>query len=219
MVSDFHGDIKAFQGASFQAEDDHADIVVVCGDITHFGSLCEAKNLLSTLVRLRVPVYFVPGNCDPASMTGVDFEGVRCIHGVCQIHEDLMFIGVGGSLISPFQTNFELSEKEIEEVLNQGFKQVQSRRWLILVSHNPPNDTKVDVTYSGEHIGSISLRRFIEDKKPSIVFCGHVHESRGIDHICDTIIMNPGSAKDGYYALADFNENDGSITTSLLFMN
>lgn len=206
MVSDFHGSIKAFREAASKAEDVQADVVVLCGDITHFGSVQEARTLLSPLVNLRLPVLFVPGNCDPPSLVGVDMEGARCIHGLCETYEDLMFIGVGGGLISPFRTSFEMTEEEIMNVLTRGFRQPSGERRLVLVCHHPPKDTKMDRLYSGKHIGSISVRQFIDEKKPSIVFCGHVHEARGIDHIGETILVNPGPARHGHYALVDFNE-------------
>ncbi len=101
-------------------------------------------------------------------------------------------------------------------VLQQGFTQTLTRRWLVLVSHSPPKDTKVDITHSGGRIGSVSIRQFVEEKRPRIVFCGHVHESRGIDQIDDTLIVNPGAAREGAYALADFNEKEDSITVNLL---
>jgi len=50
------------------------------------------------------------------------------------------------------------------------------------------------------------LGKFIEDQKPHIVFCGHIHEAMGIDYIGDTVIVNTGSARQGNYAVANFNE-------------
>ena len=206
MTSDFHGSIKAFQEAASKAEDVQANVIVVCGDISHFGSVQEARTLLSPLVNLRLPVLFVPGNCDPPPLTGVDIEGARCIHGLCEIYGDTTFLGVGGGLISPFQTPFEMTEEEIMDVLTRGFGQAPSGRWLVLVSHNPPKDTKIDRVHTGRHIGSLSARRFIEEKRPSIAFCGHAHEAKGIDQIGETILVNPGPARHGHCALADFNE-------------
>ena len=206
VASDFHGSVKALREAAYGIEDVHADVVVVCGDITNFGSIREARDLLSPLVRLRLPILFVPGNCDPPSLAAVDIGGARCVHGVCEICGDLMFVGVGGGLVSPFRTPFEMTEKEIMRVLNQGFKHTLARRWTVLISHSPPKDTKVDATREGKHIGSVSIRRLIEDRRPDIVFCGHVHEARGTDQIGDTLLVNPGPARHGHYALADFNE-------------
>ena len=77
---------------------------------------------------------------------------------------------------------------------------------LILISHTPPFNTKVDLAFNGEHIGSRSIRNFVEKYKPIAVFCGHVHEARGIDKIGNTIVANPGPARHGMYALAEVND-------------
>jgi len=205
ITSDFHSNIKAFQKVISRVEETHSDIVIICGDITHFGTLQEAKELLSLFGKLRLPILFVPGNCDPHSLIGVDIECARCIHGTYELYGDFMFMGVGGSTGSLFHTPFELTESEIMKVLKKSFNPSLINYRCVMVSHNPPKNTKVDVTRSGEHIGSLSIRQFIEEKKPSIVFCGHVHESRGIDQIDDTVVVNPGPARYGYYAIADFN--------------
>jgi len=215
VASDFHGNAKAFHEAASKVEGSNADIIVLCGDITHFGSVQEAKTLLSPLVKLQLPTLFVPGNCDPPSLIELDIDGAHCIHGTCEIYEDMAFIGVGGGLISPFQTVFEMTEKQIMDVLTQGFKKAQKRRWMVLVSHNPPKNTKLDMLYADGHVGSVSVRQFIEERKPSIVFCGHIHEARGVDQIGDTVLVNPGPARHGHCALADFN---GKIEVKLEYL-
>lgn len=206
VVSDFHGSAKAFWGAASRAEDAGADAVVICGDITHFGSVEEARGLFSHLDRLRLPVYFVPGNCDPPSLVGIDMEGARCIHGLHEVFQDVTLVGVGGGLVSPFHTPFELTEEEVADALNRGLEHAPIRRWLVLVSHHPPKGTRADVASTGGHIGSVSVRRFIEEKKPHAVFCGHIHESRAVDRIGRTLVVNPGPAKHGCCALADFDD-------------
>lgn len=206
MASDFHGNREAFRNIASKATDVQANVVTICGDITHFGSVQEAKELLLPFVRLKVPVLFVPGNCDPPSLVEVNIGSLRCIHGACETYGDAMFIGVGGGSISPFGTPFEMTEEKIMNVLSRSFRHSQAKRWLILVSHSPPEYTKLDETYTGRHVGSLSIRQFIQEKKPSIVFCGHVHEARGTDQINDTLLLNPGPAKHGHYAMVDLNE-------------
>ena len=61
---------------------------------------------------------------------------------------------------------------------------------LILLSHCPPYDCHLDrAALDGKmfehvpldvHIGSIAIRRFIDDMKPLLTLHGHVHESRSI---------------------------------------
>ncbi|WP_243678145.1 hypothetical protein [Vulcanisaeta distributa] len=94
----------------------------------------------------------------------------------------------------------------------EGIKDLGSR--LILVSHYPPYGTSVDRAWSGAHIGSKSVRKFVEDIKPLAVLCGHVHESRGIDRLGNTIIVNPGPLANGYYAIININD-DGTVNAEL----
>ncbi|MFQ6074066.1 MAG: metallophosphoesterase [Candidatus Bathyarchaeia archaeon] len=206
VVADFHGSIEASRKAAFKAEQIRADLVVIPGDITHFGSVQKARELLLPLVKLQLPIFFVPGNCDPPSLAGIKLENTRCIHGSCETYDNVVFAGVGGGTISPFNTPFEMTEDEITRALNQSFKRCQPKAWLILVSHNPPKNTKLDAAFSGEHVGSSSVRRYIEDKQPSVVFCGHIHEARGIDSIGNTVVVNPGPARHGQCAVATLNE-------------
>jgi len=41
------------------------------------------------------------------------------------------------------------------------------------------------------HVGSESVRKIIEEYQPILCACGHIHESRCIDKIGETIIVNP----------------------------
>ncbi len=207
MTSDFHGEARAFRECASKAEELRVEAVVACGDLTHFNTVQRAKDLLAPLLELRLPLFFVPGNCDPPALTGVNIEGAHCIHGTFEVYEDAVFMGAGGGLLSPFHTPFEMTDEELMETLDRSFEHAPNKRWLILVSHHPPSKTKLDVTSGGKHIGSLSVRRFIEEKKPAVVFCGHVHEARGVDRIGETLLVNPGPARHGYCALADFNES------------
>jgi hypothetical protein len=206
VVSDFHGSIDAVRKASSKAEQIQAEVVVVCGDITDFGSVQNAKKLLLPLVKLRLPVFFVPGNCDPPALAEFDLGNIWCIHGSCRAHDNLVFAGVGGCPVSPFNTPFEMTEDEIMTVLEQSFNQCELKPPQILVSHTPPKDTKLDMAFSGGHVGSLSVRKYIENRKPSLVFCGHIHEAKGIDHIGETIIVNPGPARHDQCAIANIEE-------------
>ena len=58
----------------------------------------------------------------------------------------------------------------------------------------------LDVLYTGKHIGSKSVRDFIEKEQPFLTLHGHIHESPDMSgvwkqNIGKTISMNPGDAK------------------------
>ena len=115
-------------------------------------------------------------------------------------------MGLGAAPTSRFYSWFELSETEIMNTLEQTADHCSSNKWLAIVSHTPPKNTKVDLAFSGTHAGSASLRDFIERKKPNIVFCGHIHEAKGIDSIGDTVIVNPGPVRHGSCAIASLDD-------------
>ncbi|MEM2876446.1 MAG: metallophosphoesterase [Candidatus Bathyarchaeia archaeon] len=205
-LSDFHGFVPSFHKAVERARSEEVDLLIVAGDITHFGSLETAGKLLDILTKTRINVVFVPGNCDPASLASVSWSQPRCIHGRAFNTHNFNLIGVGGALETPFLTFFEVSDWEVWEILQMGLSGSLNGR-LIVVSHSPPKGTRLDITHSGLHIGSSSLRRFIEEKNPTCVICGHVHEARGKDRLNSTLIVNPGPARDGYCAVLEINED------------
>jgi hypothetical protein len=205
-TTDFHGSAEAFRKTVLKATQSRVDIIVVCGDVTHFGSLEEAKKLLSILSDAPCPVLFVPGNCDPPNLAEENIEGVKCIHGKCEPINTVNFVGVGGSSPTPFGTPFELSEVDLANILEQGYNSCKSGNRVILVSHDPPKDTKLDATFRGEHVGSYSVREFVKRVKPKLVLCGHIHEAVGVDKIGDAMVVNPGPVRQGQCALIDFDE-------------
>lgn len=205
--TDFHGNEAAFESFASKAEEGRAEILVICGDITHFGTLDQAKYLLSMLSGLRVPLLFVPGNCDPPSLAGVDIEGANCIHGKAVSYDDLTFLGVGGSPPTPFSTPFEMTEEEIMRTLNQASRNLTESCRFVVVSHTPPYNTELDKTLLGHHVGSRSVREFIEEREPVVVFSGHIHEAVGKDQINNTILVNCGPARHGDYVWASFNND------------
>ena len=206
-TTDFHGDADAFLKTASKAKDVNADVVIICGDVTHFGLLHQARDLLSRLHNMKLPTLFVPGNCDMPSLVDEKTENVQSIHGKCRAIGDFNFLGVGGSSPSPFNTPFELEETEIAKILEKAYDHCQTKRRIIVVSHSPPKDTQVDIASTGEHVGSRSVREFTEKTHPELLLCGHIHEAEGMDRIGETLIMNPGPARHGKCALIDLNKN------------
>ena len=74
---------------------------------------------------------------------------------------------------------------------------------LILITHNPPKDTKTDMISGGIHVGSEKVRAWIEEHKPFFVVTGHIHESFGIDYIGETPVINPGALCEGNYVVLE----------------
>lgn len=59
------------------------------------------------------------------------------------------------------------------------------------MTHAPPFGTKLDEIAHGKHVGSASIRKFIEGEKPLLNVCGHIHEKAGAeDMINSTRLIN-----------------------------
>jgi hypothetical protein len=197
--TDFHGNQEAYEKAKQIIALQKPDFAIVAGDIINYDSQ-RAKQLLSDLASAGRPIYYVPGNMDNAELGSWTGGGnLRGLHGRCENLENVSLIGLGGSPHGPFRTVFEYSEEEAAELLEKAMRDYRGRK-LILVTHCPPKNTKVDRVSSGEHAGSISVRRFIEKAQPQLVISGHIHEAQGVDKIGKSTLVNTGPARSGDFA-------------------
>ena len=119
---------------------------------------------------------------------------------------DAGFFGIAGSPFTPMNTPYEISEAEIARRANMGWRDVNSARWKIFVPHAPPRGTALDKILIGKHVGSLAVREFVELRQPDVLVCGHIHESRGIDVLGKTQMVNCGTAARGYYAVIEMSE-------------
>jgi len=197
VVADFHGHSGAESNLSKFITRGY-DCLVLLGDLTNFGPPEVADSILELAKGSGVPTFSIPGNCDPKSVLQVlDKYGMN-LHGRCEKLGDVSFVGLGGSNITPFNTPFELNEVEIQEELAAASCDT-GEKW-VLVTHAPAFGTKLDQIKEGTHVGSKSIRQYIEQKQPPVFLCGHVHEARGIDRLGRTLMINPGPITKGFAA-------------------
>ena len=84
---------------------------------------------------------------------------------------------------------------------------------MALISHQPPLGTAMDLAANGSHVGSRSVRSFIEKYQPTFCITGHIHEGRGQDWIGQTPIINAGPFNNGGFAILDVI--DANVTIKL----
>jgi Icc-related predicted phosphoesterase len=194
------GDIHMHTGNAARIKDiTAADLVIITGDITNYGSSRDAETVLNQLRAINRSILGVAGNLDQPDVARYLEKMAISLHGSGRIIEGLGIMGLGGSNYTPFNTPYEFSEQELAGFLAAGFARVKDAENFILVSHPPPVQTKTDRLTNGNHVGSRAVRSFIEEKQPLLCLTGHIHESRGLDHIGRTLILNPGMLKDGGY--------------------
>jgi hypothetical protein len=157
-----------------------ADLVVVTGDITQFGGEADARVIIENLQEINSNLICVPGNCDQLSVNEYLSSVGLNMHRACKVIDGVAFYGLGGSSTTPFGTPQEYGEEMLRKIL-AGFKKDPSIRYHVLVSHVPPSGTKVDQVFLGMHAGSKAVREFVEDFKPDLCLCGHIHEAIGSD--------------------------------------
>ena len=78
-------------------------------------------------------------------------------------------------------------------------KKLSNPKNTIYVIHAPPYSTNLDLTNLRNHVGSKSLRNFIEKEQPFLTLHGHIHESPKMsgswhDKIKNTVCINVGSS-------------------------
>lgn len=177
-----------------------ADLLLVTGDMTRWRGPEIAAKILEAVKQYNANILAQVGNTDSwETHHYLDHLGIN-LHGQGYRIGDLGIFGVGGSNPTPFFTPTEFSEEEIAAYLEMGYDMVKDAPRKLLVAHCPPYQTAIDRIYGGYHVGSTSVRRFIETYQPDICISGHIHESPGHDRIGKTLLINPGMLAQGGYA-------------------
>jgi Icc-related predicted phosphoesterase len=176
-----------------------ADFVVITGDLTNFGGIKKARNIIDFILLYNPTIYAQIGNMDLEEVNNYFDEIGINLHSKGIIIEDIGIFGVGGSNYTPFNTPSEYSEEQLKEFIYKGYESIKNLPIKILVSHTPPYNTALDTVGGGIHVGSTAVRKFIEKHQPQLCLTGHIHEAFGKDKIGSTLIVNSGILTDGGY--------------------
>jgi len=174
-ISDIHCQYSYLEYILEYAESENFNLIVVSGDL-------ECDFVAEALANAKTRIYAVPGNLDDSYIVDLMDEYGINIKGEIVKAENYYIIGYS----SDIHEKIELEKPDMSKT--------------IVIAHYSPYGTKTDIAYNGAHIGKKYLRRFIEKYQPLLLLCGHVHESRGVDEIGKTKIVNPGPLAEGYYA-------------------
>ncbi|MGB9703261.1 MAG: metallophosphoesterase family protein [Candidatus Micrarchaeia archaeon] len=139
-------------------------------------------------------IFAIPGNHDNKKIEkslneiGINIDKKR----VKVVGSEFNVVGMGGSLKTPFSTPNERSEEEFNSILDLVDEKT------IILSHSPPFGIFDEI--EGENAGSKVLLRIINEKKPALFLCGHIHFWLGIKKINSTTIVKVPAAENGYIA-------------------
>lgn len=187
-AGDIHGDTRLAEKLARKAEDNKVDLVILCGDITHFDR--STTNLIGPFKKRNQKVVFVPGNHE--TMATADFlkelyEAVN-LHSYSIKYKDVGLFGCGFANIGLTQ----LSEDEIFETLKKSNKYLKGVKKKIMVTHVHPDGSLMGKLTS-LFPGSKGVKKAIDTFKPDFLLCSHVHEAEGVEEkIGKTKVINVG---------------------------
>jgi len=199
LLADIHGYTKRIPFLANTVRD--CDAIVLAGDITDFGGRDQARTVFSALNVFGKPLLGVSGNCDSSQIDDVlKQQGGGLVYEPIEVN-GLLFVG------------FSFAASEASSLPNNPISQIPLHKPMVLVTHQPAWATEVDLQGATRHVGSHSVRSFIEDHQPILAVSGHIHDAYATDQIGSTLLVNPGSFRDGRYATIDIN--DGTAIAKL----
>ncbi len=187
-AGDIHGDIGLVKKLADKAKKEKVDLVVLCGDITYQEQ--STDNLIGPFKDSAKQVLLIPGNHETIATTSflAQLYDIKNLHGYSVVYDDVGFFGAGGANIGLFQ----LEEGELFDLLKKGFEGVKKAKKRIMVTHVHPSGSKME-HFTHFFKGSTAVRKAIEEFKPDILLCSHVHEAEGIEEkIGNTLVINVG---------------------------
>jgi uncharacterized protein len=202
-VADIHAKPERLQRVQESVRRYAPDVLLVAGDINNY---IQPRAAFKHLNAMGIPVLIVLGNSDRAWHE-------RCLPEYIHLStlnerkvslNGLVFAGISGTLPLPFRSRLRLFEKKMVE---------RMRRLVcaetILVVHPPPLGT-CDRVLGRLSAGSRAVAQIIAACTPRIVFCGHIHEDRGMAMVGRTLVINCSMGASGSGVVVDLDPLDPS---------
>jgi Icc-related predicted phosphoesterase len=181
--SDLHRDLDQAARLVDLARD--ADVVIGAGDFgTQHEGVAEAIDVLAAIEK---PTVVVPGNNETDEELRAacrPWPAATVLHGESVDVDGVPFFGLGAGVpTTPWSWSFDLTEEEAAEKLSG------CPDGAVLVVHSPPKG------HVDNGLGSEAVLRAIEERRPRLVVCGHVHEQWGNEsQVGGVRVLNLGPA-------------------------
>ena len=196
-LSDIHGSIENLELIGTELAG--AELVLVAGDITHFGGWDKADYVIGNLRKYNPRILAVSGNCDRQDVE--DYLGAEEIglHCRCVDVNGVIFAGISGAYPEVPPAPNETGENGFERCVTIIESKISADKPLVLLTHQPARGTNIDCI-SGRHAGSEAIRDFVVRNRPILAVSGHIHEAIGTDKVGETVLVNPGPLRRGHWA-------------------
>ncbi len=185
--SDLHSDMAILKKLKKKAKSEKVDLIIAAGDLSMFENGFDI--ILYELSTLNIPLFLIHGNHETrqfAEAESKNFKNAVFIHKKAVVKENILFLGWGGG-------GFATSDKELDSyspVFRKAISKNKGKK-IVIVMHGPPYKM-LDWVY-GRNVGCRSRAKFVNEVKPDLIICGHVHECAGKTAKAGKItIINPG---------------------------
>jgi len=153
-----------------------------------------------------VMFYLMPGNDDEYYVDDVIASSNFVINpsdSIVKIDSHEM-INIPNANMTPWKCPRDMTEEQLYDKIKKLASQVTNMKSSIFNIHVPPYSTTLDQApvikdglklQAGEMmpVGSTAVLRAIREFQPLLGLHGHIHESRGMEKIGQTLCINPGS--------------------------
>jgi Icc-related predicted phosphoesterase len=172
---------------------EHADVLVIAGDLTNYGKPEEMHSLLNALVRLRIPIIAVLGNHDYESgqehelIKLMTAEGIKVLDGSSYERDGVGFAGAKG-FVGGFGRGVltAFGEREIKAFvqasidetmkLERALSMLRTDKIVIVTHYAPIADTvKGEPVEIFPYLGSSRLAEVIDRHGAVLALHGHAH--------------------------------------------
>jgi hypothetical protein len=153
-----------------------------------------------------IKVYMAPGNDDVLEIDNIIADSaaiVNCADKVVMVGDQEMATFCWTNP-TPWDTPREKPDEELEPMLEALIGKIKKVEWAIFNFHAPPYGYALDMAPElskdliqaldrKTHVGSRAVAKMIQKYQPFLSLHGHIHESRGIQKVGKTTMINPGS--------------------------
>lgn len=153
-----------------------------------------------------IQFFMAPGNDDVPEVDDV----INSSHTVLNCNDKVVMVGdhematFAWTNPTPWNTPREKPDEELEPMLETLIAGVKDKSRAIFNFHAPPYGYALDLApeltkdlvqaaQKKVHVGSKAVAKMIDKYQPMLGLHGHIHESRGIQQVHKTTIINPGS--------------------------
>jgi Icc-related predicted phosphoesterase len=175
---------------------DEADVLVLAGDLTNYGTTAEMEPLLNVVVRSRIPTVAVLGNHDFESgkqaelIKMMEGAGIKVLDGTAYERDGVGFAGTKG-FVGGFGRGVltAFGEPEIKQFvqasideslkLERAMSQLRTQKRVVVIHYSP-----IAATVQGEaaeifpFLGTTRLAEVIDRHGADLVLHGHAHHGQ-----------------------------------------